>query len=42
MRLKPFKTKFFFKRWIDFETKFGDETTVDAVKEKAVAYVESL
>jgi tetratricopeptide (TPR) repeat protein len=42
MRLKPFKTKFFFKRWIDFETKYGDDTTVESVKEKAVAYVESL
>ena len=42
MRLKPFKTKFFFKRWIDFETKYGDEMTIEQVKEKAVAYVESI
>ena len=42
MRLKPFKTKFFFKRWIDFESKFGNDDSVDGVKEKAVAYVASL
>jgi len=43
LKLKPFKTKFFFKRWIDFETKFGiNDDGVSAVKERAVAYVESI
>ncbi len=33
--------KFFFKRYLDFEKKFGNESTVDSVKQKAVEYVES-
>jgi rRNA biogenesis protein RRP5 len=40
-KLKPFKMKFFFKRWLDFETKFGDDASVEAVKNRAVEYVES-
>ena len=40
LKLKAFKTKFIFKRWLDFETKFGNDESVQAVKEKAVKYVE--
>ncbi|KAJ3136886.1 rRNA biogenesis protein rrp5 [Geranomyces variabilis] len=36
------KMKFFFKKFLDFEKKHGTPDTVDAVKQKAVAYVESL
>ena len=42
LRLKAFKTKFFFKRWLDFETKFGNDESVQLVKDKAVEYVESV
>ncbi|XP_071947119.1 protein RRP5 homolog [Antedon mediterranea] len=38
--LPPKKIKFFFKRYLDYEKKFGDDGTVKAVKEKAVKYVE--
>lgn len=40
-KLKAFKMKFFFKRWLDFETKFGDDDSVEVVKQRAVEYVES-
>ena len=40
-KLKPFKTKFVFKRWLDFETKFGTDEGVEMVKNRAVEYVES-
>jgi rRNA biogenesis protein RRP5 len=43
LKLKPFKMKFFFKRWIDFESKFGvSDEGVSAVKQRAMAYVESI
>ena len=42
LKLKAFKMKFFFKRWLDFETKFGSDEGVEAVKARAVAYVESI
>ncbi|XP_075072317.1 protein RRP5 homolog [Mixophyes fleayi] len=35
------KIKFFFKRYLEYEKKHGDESTVQAVKEKALEYVES-
>jgi rRNA biogenesis protein RRP5 len=41
-KLKPKKMKSFFKRWLDFETKFGSDTDVENVKNRAVEYVESL
>jgi len=31
---------FFFKRYLDFELKFGDEARVSLVKQKADAYVQ--
>lgn len=33
--------KLFFKRYLDFERKFGDDFTVEKVKTKAIEYVES-
>ena len=41
MSLSAKKMKFFFKRYLDFEKKFGSESSVDSVKQKAVEYVES-
>ncbi|XP_063818026.1 protein RRP5 homolog [Pseudophryne corroboree] len=35
------KIKFFFKRYLEYEKKHGDERTIQAVKEKALEYVES-
>ena len=40
--LNPKKIKFFFKRYITFEQEQGNEERVEAVKQKAIAYVESL
>jgi rRNA biogenesis protein RRP5 len=42
LRIKPFKMKFFFKRWIDFESNWGTDESVEEVKMKAVDYVESI
>ena len=41
-KLKPKKMKSFFKRWLDFETKFGTDADVEQVKNRAIEYVESL
>ncbi|XP_072042808.1 LOW QUALITY PROTEIN: protein RRP5 homolog [Amphiura filiformis] len=41
LTLSAKKMKFFFKRYLDFEKKYGTESTVDSVKQKAVEYVES-
>ena len=41
-KLKPKKMKSFFKRWLDFEMKFGTDPDVEHVKNRAVEYVESL
>ncbi|XP_041477321.1 protein RRP5 homolog [Lytechinus variegatus] len=41
LKLSAKKVKFFFKRYLDFEKKYGDESTINAVKQKAVEYVES-
>ena len=35
------KMKFFFKKFLDFEEKHGDEASVAAVKRKAQEYVDS-
>lgn len=35
------KMKFFFKKFLDFEEKHGDESSVAAVKQKAQEYVDS-
>ncbi len=34
------KMKFFFKKYLDFEQKFGSEEDVSIVKQKAVEYVQ--
>jgi len=36
------KAKFFFKRWLEFEERWGDEKSVDAVKAKAAEYVKGV
>ncbi|XP_071503484.1 LOW QUALITY PROTEIN: protein RRP5 homolog [Diadema antillarum] len=41
LNLSAKKIKFFFKRYLDFEKKYGSETSMNAVKQKAVEYVES-
>jgi len=41
LKLKPFKMKFFFKRWLDYEKKFGDARGEEEVKEKAREFVET-
>ena len=38
-RLKPKKAKFFFKRWVDFEEREGDEKRVEGVTARAAEYV---
>ncbi len=34
--------KTLFKKYLDFEQKFGTEDSVSAVKQKAIEYVESM
>ncbi|XP_070539661.1 protein RRP5 homolog [Ptychodera flava] len=41
LNLSPKKIKFFFKRYLEFEKKFGDENSVSSVKQKALEYVEA-
>merc|ERR1712031_37964 len=41
MSLKPYKMRIFFKRWLDFEKKWGDEETQEVVRAKARSFVES-
>lgn len=41
MSLKATKMRFFFKRWLDFETKWGDEQSQEEVRTKAREFVES-
>ncbi|MEO0336705.1 MAG: hypothetical protein AAF202_09930 [Pseudomonadota bacterium] len=33
------KMKFIFKKYLSFEQEHGDEATVEAVKQKAIAYI---
>ena len=40
--LKPHKMKFFFKRYLDFEKKFGDDVTMQGVRDLARSFVEGL
>jgi len=42
LRLSSKKSKFIFKKWLAFEKDYGDEEGAQAVKERAIAYVESL
>ena len=41
LSLSAKKMKFFFKRYLDFEKRCGNEADVAEVKRKAVEYVES-
>ncbi|XP_006815336.1 protein RRP5 homolog [Saccoglossus kowalevskii] len=41
LNLSPKRMKFFFKRYLEFEKKYGEESTVENVKQKAMHYVES-
>ena len=41
LKLPAKKIKFFFKKYIDFEEKFGSHETMNEVKEKALEYVET-
>ncbi|KAI9785381.1 MAG: rRNA biogenesis protein rrp5 [Geoglossum umbratile] len=40
--LRAKKAKFFFKRWLEIEEKWGDGKSVDAVKAKAAEYVKGV
>ncbi|KAF7512166.1 hypothetical protein GJ744_002328 [Endocarpon pusillum] len=40
-RIKNKQAKFFFKRWLDFEEKEGDERSVEGVKKRAEIWVRS-
>ena len=41
LQLSARKMKFLFKKYLDFEQKYGTEHTVKTVKRKAAEYVES-
>ncbi|XP_071987185.1 protein RRP5 homolog isoform X4 [Engystomops pustulosus] len=41
LSLAPKRIKFFFKRYLEYEKKHGNESTIQGVKEKALKYVES-
>ena len=41
MNFSAKKMKFFFKKYLDFEEKYGTEEDVSAVKQKAVEYVQT-
>ena len=41
LTLSAKKMKFFFKRYLDFEKKYGTDSSVNDVKQKAVEYVEA-
>lgn len=40
-KLKNKKAKFFYKKWLDYEDKVGDEKSRERVKAKAAEYVRS-
>lgn len=40
LNLNPKKMKALFKKWLDFEKQHGDEASLQAVKQRAVLYVE--
>jgi rRNA biogenesis protein RRP5 len=39
--LKPKKAKFFFKKWLAFEKRSGDEKMIEGVKRRAEDFVKS-
>jgi rRNA biogenesis protein RRP5 len=42
LALKPFKMKFFYKRWLAFELAHGDAASQTEVRKKAREYVEAI
>jgi rRNA biogenesis protein RRP5 len=42
MKMSTKKAKFFFKKWLQWETESGDEAGVEDVKRRAREYVEGL
>ncbi|ORX93442.1 nucleic acid-binding protein [Basidiobolus meristosporus CBS 931.73] len=42
LKLSSKKMKFFFKKWLAYEKKFGDEKSETEVKQRALAYIESI
>ncbi|ORX62966.1 TPR-like protein [Hesseltinella vesiculosa] len=42
MKFSSKKMKFLFKKWLQFEKKYGSDDDVDLVKQRTLAYVESL
>ncbi|KAL3467864.1 hypothetical protein BJX64DRAFT_124204 [Aspergillus heterothallicus] len=41
-KLRPKQARFFFKKWLDFEEKEGNEKMVEEIKAKAAEYVKTL
>lgn len=41
LKLKAFKMKFFYKRWLDFERKYGNAAGEEEVKQKAREFVQN-
>ena len=41
-KVKTFKMKFMFKRWLEYEERFGDVAGVEIVKERAGKFVEKM
>ncbi|KAL2819118.1 hypothetical protein BJX63DRAFT_28163 [Aspergillus granulosus] len=41
-KLRPKQARFFFKKWLDFEEKEGNEKMVEEIKARAAEYVKSL
>jgi rRNA biogenesis protein RRP5 len=39
---QPVKMKFFFKKYLEYEKKYGDEASIQHVKDLATQYVASL
>ncbi|ORX90106.1 nucleic acid-binding protein [Basidiobolus meristosporus CBS 931.73] len=42
LKLSSKKMKFFFKKWLAYEKKFGDDKSEMEVKQRALAYIESI
>lgn len=40
LKLSAKKMRFLFKKYLDFEEKFGSDSTVETVKQKAVQFME--
>ena len=40
--MRPFKMRFFLKKWMAFEERYGSEEKVEEIKRRAEKYVESV